>query len=164
MFTLSEESKERIGKLIDVARVAIHYGYLPMVLYLASLDPLCTVCCPRSLKHEARRKFGWAEDLKVYHTETVAGVNRRSMRSSSARPMASARGGQSASSLRHGKWKALREADMTTPLETRRYQEFWQRSQGMLIGVSARCGSFDVFVSIAVKLKDETANTEVTKH
>lgn len=34
----------------------------------------------------------------------------------------------------------------------------------MFIGVYARCGSFDVFVSIAVKLKDETANTEVTKH
>ncbi|KAI0398074.1 hypothetical protein F5Y17DRAFT_454383 [Xylariaceae sp. FL0594] len=26
MFTLSEESKERIGKLIEVSRVAIHYG------------------------------------------------------------------------------------------------------------------------------------------
>ncbi|KAF3771256.1 mitochondrial carrier [Cryphonectria parasitica EP155] len=34
MFALSEESKERIGKLIEVARVAIHYGYLPMILYL----------------------------------------------------------------------------------------------------------------------------------
>ncbi|KAH6684154.1 TOM7 family-domain-containing protein [Halenospora varia] len=31
---LSEETKERIGKLIDVSRVAIHYGYLPLILYL----------------------------------------------------------------------------------------------------------------------------------
>ncbi|OAA54204.1 Mitochondrial outer membrane translocase complex, subunitt Tom7 [Cordyceps fumosorosea ARSEF 2679] len=34
MFTLSEESKERIGKLIDISRVAVHYGYLPLILYL----------------------------------------------------------------------------------------------------------------------------------
>lgn len=34
MFTLSEESKERISKLIDVSRVTIHYGYLPLILYL----------------------------------------------------------------------------------------------------------------------------------
>ncbi|KAL8371708.1 hypothetical protein RB595_001491 [Gaeumannomyces hyphopodioides] len=34
MLTLSEESKERIGKLIDVSRVVIHYGYLPLILYL----------------------------------------------------------------------------------------------------------------------------------
>ncbi|KAJ6438507.1 solute carrier family 25 (mitochondrial folate transporter), member 32 [Purpureocillium lavendulum] len=34
MFALSEESKERIAKLIDVSRVAIHYGYLPLILYL----------------------------------------------------------------------------------------------------------------------------------
>ncbi|KAK8247673.1 TOM7 family-domain-containing protein [Phyllosticta capitalensis] len=33
MFTLSEESKERISKLIDVSRVAIHYGYIPLILY-----------------------------------------------------------------------------------------------------------------------------------
>ncbi|PMD49239.1 Tom7-domain-containing protein [Hyaloscypha bicolor E] len=32
---LSEESKERIGKIIDISRVAIHYGYLPLILYLA---------------------------------------------------------------------------------------------------------------------------------
>ncbi|KAK2628677.1 hypothetical protein QTJ16_001780 [Diplocarpon rosae] len=31
---LSEESKERIGKVIDYSRVAIHYGYLPLVIYL----------------------------------------------------------------------------------------------------------------------------------
>ncbi|KAI0157553.1 TOM7 family-domain-containing protein [Xylariaceae sp. FL1272] len=34
MFALSEESKERIGKIIDVSRVALHYGYLPLILYL----------------------------------------------------------------------------------------------------------------------------------
>ncbi|KAK4184306.1 TOM7 family protein [Podospora australis] len=34
MFALSEESKERIGKIIELSRVAIHYGYLPLILYL----------------------------------------------------------------------------------------------------------------------------------
>ncbi|KHO01538.1 Mitochondrial carrier domain protein [Metarhizium album ARSEF 1941] len=38
MIALSEESKvrmpERIAKVIDVSRVAIHYGYLPLILYL----------------------------------------------------------------------------------------------------------------------------------
>ncbi|KAG5943794.1 hypothetical protein E4U60_006414 [Claviceps pazoutovae] len=34
MIALSEESKERIAKLIDVSRVALHYGYLPLILYL----------------------------------------------------------------------------------------------------------------------------------
>ncbi|PSN71027.1 Tom7-domain-containing protein [Corynespora cassiicola Philippines] len=34
MFSLSEESKERISRIIDVSRVAIHYGYLPLILYL----------------------------------------------------------------------------------------------------------------------------------
>ncbi|CAP73728.1 uncharacterized protein PODANS_2_10880 [Podospora anserina S mat+] len=34
MFRLSEESKERIGKLIEISRVALHYGYLPFILYL----------------------------------------------------------------------------------------------------------------------------------
>ncbi|KAI8203644.1 hypothetical protein K4K48_005802 [Colletotrichum sp. SAR 10_66] len=34
MFALSEESKERIGKIIEISRVAIHYGYLPLILYL----------------------------------------------------------------------------------------------------------------------------------
>ncbi|KAF2457181.1 TOM7 family-domain-containing protein [Lineolata rhizophorae] len=31
---LSEESKERITRVIDVSRIAIHYGYLPLILYL----------------------------------------------------------------------------------------------------------------------------------
>ncbi|EFR03301.1 hypothetical protein MGYG_06301 [Nannizzia gypsea CBS 118893] len=30
----SEETKERISKVIDVSRVAIHYGYLPLIVYL----------------------------------------------------------------------------------------------------------------------------------
>ncbi|KAF8475560.1 TOM7 family-domain-containing protein [Kalaharituber pfeilii] len=34
MFTLSEETKERISRLIDVGRVAVHYGYIPLILYL----------------------------------------------------------------------------------------------------------------------------------
>ncbi|KAI5804060.1 mitochondrial outer membrane translocase complex, subunitt Tom7 [Peziza echinospora] len=34
MFTLSEESKERITRLIDVGRIAVHYGYIPLILYL----------------------------------------------------------------------------------------------------------------------------------
>ncbi|KAL4871968.1 hypothetical protein BDV12DRAFT_162776 [Aspergillus spectabilis] len=34
MVQLSEESKERISKVIDVSRVAVHYGYLPLILYL----------------------------------------------------------------------------------------------------------------------------------
>ncbi|KAG9198393.1 hypothetical protein G6514_010237 [Epicoccum nigrum] len=34
MFSLSEESKERIARIIDVSRVAIHYGYLPLILYI----------------------------------------------------------------------------------------------------------------------------------
>ncbi|KAF2114865.1 TOM7 family-domain-containing protein [Lophiotrema nucula] len=33
-FALSEESKERIARIIDVSRVAIHYGYIPLILYL----------------------------------------------------------------------------------------------------------------------------------
>lgn len=31
---LSEETKERISRLIDLSRVAVHYGYLPLILYL----------------------------------------------------------------------------------------------------------------------------------
>ncbi|KAI1312767.1 TOM7 family-domain-containing protein [Xylaria venustula] len=34
MFALSEESKERIGKIIEVSKIAMHYGYLPLILYL----------------------------------------------------------------------------------------------------------------------------------
>ncbi|KAI5854917.1 TOM complex component Tom7 [Tricharina praecox] len=31
---LSEETKERISRIIDLSRVAIHYGYLPLIIYL----------------------------------------------------------------------------------------------------------------------------------
>ncbi|KAL2162654.1 hypothetical protein VTH06DRAFT_6490 [Thermothelomyces fergusii] len=34
MFALSEETRERIAKIIEISRVVIHYGYLPFVLYL----------------------------------------------------------------------------------------------------------------------------------
>ncbi|KAK0754576.1 TOM7 family-domain-containing protein [Schizothecium vesticola] len=34
MFALSEESKERISRIIEISRVAIHFGYLPFILYL----------------------------------------------------------------------------------------------------------------------------------
>ncbi|EME43045.1 hypothetical protein DOTSEDRAFT_131410 [Dothistroma septosporum NZE10] len=31
---LSEESKERIARVIGISQVAIHYGYLPLIIYL----------------------------------------------------------------------------------------------------------------------------------
>ncbi|KAH9842229.1 Tom7-domain-containing protein [Teratosphaeria destructans] len=31
---LSEETKERISRVLDFSRVAIHYGYLPLIIYL----------------------------------------------------------------------------------------------------------------------------------
>ncbi|KAF2666237.1 Tom7-domain-containing protein [Microthyrium microscopicum] len=31
---LSEDSKERIAKILDISRVAIHYGYIPLILYM----------------------------------------------------------------------------------------------------------------------------------
>ncbi|KAM5439660.1 translocase of the outer mitochondrial membrane [Microsporum ferrugineum] len=34
MMQFSEETKERISKVIDISRVAIHYGYLPLIVYL----------------------------------------------------------------------------------------------------------------------------------
>ncbi|KAI0977441.1 TOM7 family-domain-containing protein [Xylaria arbuscula] len=37
MFALSEESKERIGKIIEVSKIAMHYGYLPLILYLGTI-------------------------------------------------------------------------------------------------------------------------------
>ncbi|KAI1954071.1 hypothetical protein LOZ57_000417 [Ophidiomyces ophidiicola] len=37
MVQFSEETKERITKVIDVSRVAIHYGYLPLIIYLGEL-------------------------------------------------------------------------------------------------------------------------------
>ncbi|KAJ5936452.1 hypothetical protein N7454_005087 [Penicillium verhagenii] len=34
MVQFSEETKERVSKVIDISRVAIHYGYLPLIIYL----------------------------------------------------------------------------------------------------------------------------------
>ncbi|KAJ5566962.1 Tom7-domain-containing protein [Penicillium sp. DV-2018c] len=34
MVQFSEETKERASKVIDISRVAIHYGYLPLIIYL----------------------------------------------------------------------------------------------------------------------------------
>ncbi|KAL2106995.1 hypothetical protein VUR80DRAFT_5840 [Thermomyces stellatus] len=34
VLNLSDESKERIGRIMDISRVAIHYGYIPLILYL----------------------------------------------------------------------------------------------------------------------------------
>ncbi|PMD28440.1 hypothetical protein NA56DRAFT_696211 [Hyaloscypha hepaticicola] len=45
---LSEESKERIGKIIDISRVAIHYGYLPLILYLGMAAILAASPVPLS--------------------------------------------------------------------------------------------------------------------
>ncbi|KAI1618039.1 TOM7 family-domain-containing protein [Exophiala viscosa] len=30
----SEETKERISKIIDITKEVVHYGYLPLILYL----------------------------------------------------------------------------------------------------------------------------------
>ncbi|EED12535.1 hypothetical protein TSTA_005660 [Talaromyces stipitatus ATCC 10500] len=34
MVQFSEETKERISKVIEVSRIAVHYGYLPFIVYL----------------------------------------------------------------------------------------------------------------------------------
>ncbi|KAF7507073.1 hypothetical protein GJ744_011001 [Endocarpon pusillum] len=31
---LSEETKERITKILDISRITLHYGYLPLIIYL----------------------------------------------------------------------------------------------------------------------------------
>ncbi|KAJ5246945.1 hypothetical protein N7468_001928 [Penicillium chermesinum] len=38
MVQFSEETKERVSKVIDVSRVAIHYGYLPLIIYLGKFQ------------------------------------------------------------------------------------------------------------------------------
>ncbi|ATY66686.1 mitochondrial folate carrier [Cordyceps militaris] len=59
MFALSEESKERIGKLIDISRVAVHYGYLPLILYLGYTrsDPK-----PSLIRYESRLSLPQHDD------------------------------------------------------------------------------------------------------
>ena len=32
--TLSDESKDRIAKVLDYSRVIAHYGFIPLVLYM----------------------------------------------------------------------------------------------------------------------------------
>ncbi|KAJ6149948.1 Tom7-domain-containing protein [Penicillium samsonianum] len=39
MVQFSEETKERVSKVIDISRVAIHYGYLPLIVYLVNKTP-----------------------------------------------------------------------------------------------------------------------------
>ncbi|QNP95446.1 YALIA101S09e01090g1_1 [Yarrowia lipolytica] len=34
IFQLSEESRERISKVLDLGRVALHYGWIPFVIYV----------------------------------------------------------------------------------------------------------------------------------
>jgi mitochondrial import receptor subunit TOM7 len=34
LIQFSEESKERISKILDITREVVHYGYLPLILYL----------------------------------------------------------------------------------------------------------------------------------
>ncbi|KAL1972469.1 hypothetical protein VTN31DRAFT_6883 [Thermomyces dupontii] len=38
MVQFSEEAKERIAKVIDVSRIAIHYGYIPLIIYLGYIN------------------------------------------------------------------------------------------------------------------------------
>lgn len=39
MCSHNRHTQERIGKIIDVSRVVIHYGYLPLILYLGTTGP-----------------------------------------------------------------------------------------------------------------------------
>ncbi|KIV85174.1 hypothetical protein PV11_00904 [Exophiala sideris] len=34
MIQFSEETKERISKIMDITKEVVHYGYLPLILYL----------------------------------------------------------------------------------------------------------------------------------
>lgn len=38
IFQLSEESRERISKVLDLGRVALHYGWIPFVIYVGEYD------------------------------------------------------------------------------------------------------------------------------
>ncbi|CDO56285.1 similar to Saccharomyces cerevisiae YNL070W TOM7 Component of the TOM (translocase of outer membrane) complex [Geotrichum candidum] len=33
-YTLSDETKERLTKLIELGRVTVHYGWIPFIVYL----------------------------------------------------------------------------------------------------------------------------------
>lgn len=41
IFQLSEESRERISKVLDLGRVALHYGWIPLVIYVGEYDRRC---------------------------------------------------------------------------------------------------------------------------
>ncbi|KAF2181891.1 Tom7-domain-containing protein [Zopfia rhizophila CBS 207.26] len=59
MFQLSEESKERIARIIDVSRVAIHYGYIPLILYLgySRSEPKPSLIRLDPLEHLTHHRF-----------------------------------------------------------------------------------------------------------
>ncbi|KAK5654846.1 hypothetical protein OQA88_6882 [Cercophora sp. LCS_1] len=57
MFALSEESKERISRIIEVSRVALHYGYLPFILYLGAPTPIDT----RALDYGSNETLGYTQ-------------------------------------------------------------------------------------------------------
>lgn len=38
IFQLSEESRERISKVLDLGRVALHYGWIPLVIYVGEYE------------------------------------------------------------------------------------------------------------------------------
>lgn len=38
IFQLSEESRERISKVLDLGRVALHYGWIPFVIYVGEYE------------------------------------------------------------------------------------------------------------------------------
>ncbi|KAK3995066.1 mitochondrial FAD carrier protein FLX1 [Cladorrhinum sp. PSN332] len=83
MFALSEESKERIGKIIEISRVAIHYGYLPLILYLGAtlgLPSFGRLENGSSLKSMAIwAQYGAPRRLSHALVETVAGLSAGTM-------------------------------------------------------------------------------------
>ncbi|KAB5550956.1 mitochondrial carrier domain-containing protein, partial [Coniochaeta sp. 2T2.1] len=74
MFTLSEESKERITKLIEISRVAIHYGYLPLILYLGYTrsEPRPPVIRYSSLPHRRLPPSALVETLAGLSAGSIA--------------------------------------------------------------------------------------------
>ncbi|KAJ5231306.1 uncharacterized protein N7469_005894 [Penicillium citrinum] len=46
MVQFSEETKERVSKVIDISRVAIHYGYLPLIIYLGMFETCSRIHSP----------------------------------------------------------------------------------------------------------------------
>ena len=48
---LTNTKQERIAKILDISRITLHYGYLPLILYLGSSHSLCLPMRPFSQKH-----------------------------------------------------------------------------------------------------------------